>query len=66
MAKDKKVVLVSEELGKAEFELSHAQRLIAMEHKLGVQLWTPLKGSNYEIIDGSLIATKDSGTDQGA
>lgn len=56
--------LVSEPLGEREFEYSHAQRLIRLEHQLGQPHWTPKEKKKFKIENGALIRNTGTGNSE--
>jgi hypothetical protein len=62
MAKVTMVTLTCQSLGSREFEVSHAERLLAMPNNGG---WQLPKDSEYEYEDGTISRRSKKGTKQG-
>lgn len=62
MAKVTMVTLTCQSLGSREFEVSHAERLLAMPNNGG---WQLPKESEYEYKDGTISRRVKKGTKQG-
>lgn len=53
------IKLHNQHLGTREFDLAHAERLVALEHKTKNVNWQPAAGSKHIIKNGQIIVESD-------
>lgn len=62
----KTITLENEHHGPRVFDFAHAERLVALEHKIKSYNWAPAKGSKFNLIDGALIPGRHQAETQAA